>query len=111
MGSDVLHTLRAHFRYREEREEIVRTPEFMLADLARFGYIEGDCDDISTLVGAVLTVLGIPARFVATIYTPGVVNYQHVFVEAAIDGGWHVIDLTIDPGARQTWIHRMVEVI
>lgn len=104
-----MNAIRSRFRYRGEDQEIVRTPEFMLHDLKTLGYCEGDCDDISTLVAAVVRVWNIPARFAATIYTPGVTNFQHVFVEVLDSGKWITLDLTTPPGTIQRWLKRMEE--
>jgi transglutaminase-like putative cysteine protease len=87
---------RAFYRYRDEQEETVRTPQFMVADLARIGHLEGDCDDIATLYAATFAVLGYPARFVAIRYRSDV--FEHVFVEANVNGTWRRFDATVRQG-------------
>jgi transglutaminase-like putative cysteine protease len=97
--SDVDSWIRAHFRYREEIEEILRTPEFMLNDaLVRLGYLEGDCDDVSTLYVAFFKALGLPSRLVAIRYTPDNPNFEHVFAQAYNMAVWLTFDATVPPG-------------
>lgn len=90
--------LRPLFVYRDEYEEVVRTPEFMLNDLAKLGRIEGDCDDISTFFAAVAIVSRYRVRFVAIRYSRFVQHFEHVFVEVWDAGKWRVVDLTVDIG-------------
>lgn len=91
--------VRARFRYRDEREEILRTPEFMLNDLeSRLGYLEGDCDDISTFYAAIFKALSVPTRFVAIRYTPSHSNFEHVFTQAYDMAVWRTFDATVPPG-------------
>ena len=91
-------TLRRFFVYRDEYEEIVRTPEFMLNDLETIGRVEGDCDDISTLVAALALFAGWQVRFVAIRYSPDSSGFQHVFNEVNTGSGWRVVDLTVPVG-------------
>lgn len=91
--------IRARFRYRDEAEEILRTPEFMLNDvLNRLGYLEGDCDDISTFYVATFKALGVPARFIAIRYTPNNPNFEHVFAQAFDMAVWRSFDATVPEG-------------
>jgi hypothetical protein len=109
-GTNLETFLRTHYRYRDEREEIVRTPEWMLNDLTRLGYIEGDCDDISTLAAASLLAIGWPEiRLVAIIYTPGKTVFEHVFVEFMNSGAWEPMDITTAPGVAPYALRRMVQ--
>jgi Transglutaminase-like superfamily len=111
-GASPDRSLRAVYRYRSENEEIIRTPEYMLHDLETRGYIEGDCDDISTLAAAVYLALGARAvRFVAIIYTSGEVNFEHVYAEVFSGGGWASVDLTVPSGTTHNERERMVEYV
>lgn len=101
--------VRTHYKYRDEREEIVRTPEFMLNDLVRIGYMEGDCDDVSTLYAAFIKALGYPARFVAIRYNPDNPNFEHVFSQAYAGGSWRTFDGTVQPGTILEAIEEMTE--
>lgn len=60
--------------------ELVQTPEKTLE------YRQGDCDDKSTLLAALLDSIGHPARFVAV----GLAGepFSHVLVETKIDANW-----------------------
>lgn len=100
--------LRRNFRYRDEFEEIVRTPEFMLADMQYTGMLEGDCDDVATFAASVLYNAGIPARLVAIRTTPDP-NFDHVFVEAKPDGEYYFqhIDPTVSSDTRVPEFERM----
>ena len=97
---------RAFYRYRDEQEETIRTPQFMVADLDRIGHLEGDCDDISTLYAATFTVLGYPARFVAIRYRAEA--FEHVFVEAKDHGSWRRFDATVRPGQPMRVLESLV---
>jgi len=90
-------TLRSVFRYRDEEEEIVRTPEFMFHDLESLGYLEGDCDDIATFTASLTKAMNVPTRLTGIQSTPSN-EYDHVFSEYMTDKNWVPIDLTVEPG-------------
>lgn len=98
--------LRKHFMYRGENREVVRTPQYMLNQLERDGFLEGDCDDISTLYASFLKALHIPVRFVA-IRADSSPDFQHVFVEAW-SPGWTALDPTVIQGTVYRETERMV---
>jgi transglutaminase superfamily protein len=52
----------------------------------------GDCDDFSLMQGAMLTGLGIRARYVAIATPNGKGSYSHVFCEAFVGGAWRSMD-------------------
>lgn len=60
--------------------ELVATPEKVLE------YGQGDCDDKSTLLAAMLESLGHPSRFVAVGFNGG--PFSHVYVETKIGARW-----------------------
>lgn len=101
--------IRPYYVYRDEREEVLRTPLFMVNDLETIGKFEGDCDDISILTAAVCTLFGYRARFVAIRYDPSVDYIQHVFVQAMDSYGWRVLDLTVPIGTKLSAIEIMVQ--
>ena len=108
--------VRDRYAYRDETEEIVRTPQFMLADMGRIEdgrivRLEGDCDDVATLYAAFTTALGYRTRFVAIIYTPLAQNFEHVFTEAYDGRDWIILDATLSPGTRMQWIESMTEAV
>lgn len=89
-------SVRSVYRFRSEIEEIIRTPEFMLQDLSERGYLEGDCDDVSTFCASVLKALGFVVRFVAIRTDPSVLDFTHVFCEAQTSGKeWIRFDETV----------------
>jgi len=82
--------VRDHIRYSRDIQgvETVQIPAVTL-DLA-----QGDCDDKSTLLAALLASVGHKTRFVAVGYSrPGA--YSHVFVEVFVDGAWMPLDATV----------------
>ena len=101
--------VRSHYRYRDEAEEIVRTPQFMVHDLDRIGYMEGDCDDVATLYAAFGRALGYPARLVAIRYNPQNPNFEHVFTEILDAGEWITFDATVEPGTQIRSVEEMIE--
>lgn len=99
--------LRESFWYRGENEEVVRTPEFMVLQWERDGFVEGDCDDIATLYAAYLKALGFRCRFVAIRYD-GTPDFKHVFVEVLNMGQWVAVDPTVEAGTPYRETERMV---
>jgi hypothetical protein len=66
--------------------ETLQTPEKTLEIGA------GDCDDKSTLLAALLAVIGAPTRFVAIGFKPE--EFHHVFVEVKLGPNWFGLDAT-----------------
>ena len=99
--------VREHFRYRDENEEVIRTPQRMMHDLTTAGYIEGDCDDVSTLYASAFKAMGIPVRFVAIRYDNSA-DFKHVFVEALENLIWQRFDATVPQGTVHVEVERMV---
>jgi len=97
--------IRQRFRYRSEREEVVRTPQAMVEEWLMTGDFEGDCDDVATLGAAILRVNHLPARFVAIRWNPEDVEFKHVFVES----NGYILDATVAPGTQYAEIERMVQ--
>lgn len=65
--------------------ETLQTPQITLATRM------GDCDDQSTLLGAMLESVGIPTRFVVAGYNGH--DFEHVYLQAWC-GGWIGMDAT-----------------
>lgn len=101
--------IRPFYVYRDEEEEVVRTPLFMVNDRETIGRFEGDCDCVSTLVAAVCALYGYRVRFVAIRYDPSVDYIQHVFVQALDSYGWRVLDLTVPIGTKLSAIEQMIQ--
>jgi transglutaminase-like putative cysteine protease len=101
-GIDDLESwMRDHFTYRDEHEELIRTPRFMLEDMGRIAGprvvgLEGDCDDAATFLSAAAKVLGYPARLVAIRYNAANPDFEHVFAQACANGEWVTLDPTVD---------------
>src|SRR5262245_39935598 len=79
---DLERWTRDHFVYRDEHEELIRTPLFMLQDMGRSSGnriigLEGDCDDVATFLTAAAKVLGRPARLVAIRANRGNPDFEH----------------------------------
>jgi hypothetical protein len=86
--------LRAHYRYQNDpvNVELVRDPRYALRQIQLSGTFAGDCDDASTLLAALLETAGYSTRFV--LQGEAGQDFQHVLVEADLDGTWTPIDLT-----------------
>jgi transglutaminase-like putative cysteine protease len=103
---------RRYYRFRDEQIEIIRAPVFMLEDLATFGYLEGDCDDITTFSACVCIAMGLPCRFVAIRTDPSRIDYLHVFCETLVNGEWLRLDATVSPQTNMIFYgERMVEYV
>lgn len=74
--------------------ETVQTPERTLENG------QGDCDDKSTLLAALLQSIGHPARFEAVGFAPD--RFSHVLVSAQVGGRWVPLETTI-AGAEPGW--------
>jgi len=99
--------LRSRFVYADESIETLQHPEYMLNGLEMSGRLVGDCDDISTLHAALLTCMGIKARFVAIRSTFNDPNYDHVYIEANDGKAWIPYDITLPLGAQIEWFARL----
>lgn len=101
--------VRSFFIYRPEHQEVVRTVPRMLSDLSSLGYVEGDCDDISTFCCALLSAMGIRNRFTAIRYG-GHEEFLHVFSEwwSNPRQEWVRMDVTIPFGVIHKEDERML---
>lgn len=101
-----------HSMYRPELNEIVRQPEWMLEDLRELGYMEGDCDDLTTLLAALVKSVGIGSRIVAVRTDPANPEYDHVFLEIPTSTGTAFrMDATVYPEVMIPEVERMVEYV
>lgn len=108
--------IRAHYLYRDEESEVVRSPQFMLADMGRKDQgrtvqLEGDCDDVATFTAALAKTLGYPSRIVAIRTDPNDPNYDHVFVEVSDGGAWKTLDATVPPGTEIQSVEDMTQYV
>jgi transglutaminase-like putative cysteine protease len=57
----------------------------------------GDCDDMTILLGSMLTSTGHPARLVLTGSRPhGPHSYSHIYPQAQVSRRWVALDATMD---------------
>lgn len=76
----VLMFLRNSYIFTYDPGEMLIHPLRQLKDLARNGIIYADCDDISMMASALLTVFGYQTRFKAVAPAPDG-SFRHVFCE------------------------------
>ncbi len=105
--------IRAHYRFRPESEELVRTVGRMVEEIQTLGFFEGDCDDAATFYASILYTLGFVVRLVAIRYDPREPEFQHVFVEYhdPLYGftNWFRLDPTVPAGTVHREIERMIQ--
>jgi transglutaminase-like putative cysteine protease len=84
----IFEFVRDEIRYvRDVRNvETLSTPDKTLE------FKQGDCDDKSVLLAAMLESIGHPTRFVAVGFKPD--DYVHVFVETKLGQKWIALDST-----------------
>jgi transglutaminase-like putative cysteine protease len=73
----------------------------------------GDCDDKTTLLGALFQSVGYPVRLVLTRYGADR-NFEHVYLDVLVNSAWLPADATEfrplgweAPDATETWIERV----
>jgi transglutaminase-like putative cysteine protease len=75
--------------------DVIRAPDYLLAQYAKDGVIQGDCDDVATLAASMLQAIGIPARFTALGFGGAAAPFVHVYAEAQEPSGqWVPLDVT-----------------
>lgn len=86
------------FRFDPRDIELLRTPAALARDLLRSRDVAGDCDDMATLLAALLFSLGIPVAFVTIATSPHRPEFRHVFVAARVGprGEWEHFDPSVD---------------
>jgi transglutaminase-like putative cysteine protease len=107
MLSNVDEFLRSKFVYADEKIETLQYPDYMLNGLEMFGRLIGDCDDISTLHAAILTALGFQVRFVAIRSFRENSSFDHVYLEANLNGQWIMYDITLPLGTTVEYFGRI----
>lgn len=87
-ANSIHNWVRDNIRYTQDpySVEFVQLPDITIQTR------QGDCDDKSTLVAALLQAIGHPARFVAVGFTPE--GFDHVYVETKIKDKWLGSDTT-----------------
>lgn len=72
-------------------EEEIRSPEYLLDKIERYGYAFGDCDDFVILFAALLLAAGIPARLVL-VSARSDREFDHVYLRLLTARGWVAAD-------------------
>lgn len=103
--------LRQHFVYRSELQEVIRTIEFQMEWFRQYQTFEGDCDDIATLIAAMVKRMGGLVRFVAIQSEQGNPDFTHVYTEIWDGSRWFPIDPTVPSGTLYTEVGRMVHYV
>jgi len=98
---------RSHVKVIDENDEILIPPDKAVETIRRQAFIWGDCDDASMLVAALLSSIGIAARFKA-VWPRADGSFSHVFTEYRFGEGfgWMPLDTTINhaPVYPSDWI-------
>lgn len=79
--------------------EYIRAPKHQAEFYFQYGFLEGDCDDASTMSAALLSAVGWPA-IITAIRRPNEPEFSHVFT-SAFENGKRV---DIDPIVPAQWI-------
>lgn len=82
--------------------EVLRTPDYAIREINKYGVARLDCDDVSMLAAALAKSVGLPARFVVL----GFPEYRHVYAESLTVNGWLDFDVT-ETSARQAMFRPM----
>ena len=92
-------------------ELLVGAPQ-MIADISERGETEGDCDEKTTLLGAMLKAVGYPVQLVAAktrpvrgLFGSVVWTYSHVYLEARVPG---VGNIRLDPTRMEAQVGQEV---
>ena len=86
----VFEWVRLHMVYVEDQDshdvvEEIRTPDYLLDEIARLGHAIGDCDDFVLLLGALYQALGYGVLLVAIGLTDD--NLEHVYLHVVTPAG------------------------
>lgn len=91
----VIHAfVRDYVRYTRD----IRDVETIATPIETLRAMQGDCDDKSVLLAALLEAVGIETRFCAVAKTPG--QWCHVLTQARVGGKWLSLEVTekVSPG-------------
>jgi len=89
---DEVHALHRFVQFRIRYVKDIRGIETVHTAERTLEQGQGDCDDKSILLAALLESLGHPTRFVALAFMDG--SFRHVLVETKIGQGWLSLDAT-----------------
>jgi len=87
-----------HYRFLKDPRgiEMVKSPEISLKEIAQYGMFQGDCDDVSALLAALLAAIGYKTMLVV-ISVPGKgAEYRHIFPRVYLPkrGVWLTLEAT-----------------
>lgn len=79
--SRIFAWVKDHFRYvRDPRGlELVKEHGLMLQEIAAQGFFQGDCDDVSFLIAALLTSIGYPVQLVTISVKGHGPEFRHIY--------------------------------
>lgn len=110
----IYHFVFTNVRYMRDpaKVELVKEPWILTEQILEGGRPQGDCDDMTALIGALLSASGATIRIVAAafkhVFYKGERQYSHVFVQVQEprSGAW----ITLDPvaGKRIGQMHRRI---
>ena len=89
--------LRAHLDFLPDgliQGEVLRSPRYLLDEIAKHGKARADCEDASMLTAALGKSVGVPARLVALAFFGPSEPFRHVFAELHTPRGWVAVDPT-----------------
>ena len=71
----------AHYRYLKDPRpfELLKSPEIVDAEISKFGAFQGDCDDVTCYLAALLTAIGFAVNIVVISVRGMGDEYRHVF--------------------------------
>lgn len=100
--------MKAHFRFRRDPlgVELLRDPEYQLAQIKQAGYVTGDCDDAAVLSAALGKALGFPAAFCVVALKTADRPYQHVYTVLTTPAGLFRMDTTASPAKDRPRVAR-----
>ena len=81
--------------------EFLRTPERMVLDMMRDGFVVCDCDEVSCLAGTMLLCIGREARFAAMGFAPGSLSHVAVCGKEPKTGQWILLDGVAGPREKE----------
>ena len=85
-----------HFQFESDPRgvELVASPRYMLEQIARRYYVQGDCDDAAVLGAALGKAVGLKAQFVIVGFNRQGAPFSHVFAILRGSSRWFSLDVT-----------------
>lgn len=90
--------------------EVIETPRRILERVRDNGRHAGDCDDISSLTGALMRAVGIPSRAHLVAFQKG--RFQHIFADGHVPAtqiGWVAVDPCLSDIEAPHMVRRIVD--